>query len=154
MKQNVMIRKATLNDIPSIQETIKPYAVRGEMLPRTLNDLYEHIRDFSVYEKGNRVLGVAALAISWENIAEIRSLAILENSLSLGIGSALVKYCLEEARSLNVKKVFVLTYTSEFFKKIGFHPIDKEDLPQKIWKDCVNCSKFPACDEQALIMEL
>ncbi|HJP18368.1 MAG TPA: N-acetyltransferase [Nitrospinota bacterium] len=154
MKQNVMIRKATLNDIPSIQETIKPYAVRGEMLPRTLNDLYEHIRDFSVYEKGNRVLGVAALAISWENIAEIRSLAILENSLSIGIGSALVKYCLEEARSLNVKKVFVLTYTSEFFKKIGFHPIDKEDLPQKIWKDCVNCSKFPACDEQALIMEL
>ena len=149
-----MIRKATLNDIPSIQETIKPYAVRGEMLPRTLNDLYEHIRDFSVYEKGNRVLGVAALAISWENIAEIRSLAILENSLSIGIGSALVKYCLEEARSLNVKKVFVLTYTSEFFKKIGFHPIDKEDLPQKIWKDCVNCSKFPACDEQALIMEL
>jgi amino-acid N-acetyltransferase len=154
MKQNVMIRKATLNDIPSIQETIKPYAVRGEMLPRTLNDLYEHIRDFSVYEKGNRVLGVAALAISWENIAEIRSLAILENSLSIGIGSALVKYCLEEARSLNVKKVFVLTYTSEFCKKIGFHPIDKEDLPQKIWKDCVNCSKFPACDEQALIMEL
>ena len=154
MKQNVMIRKATLNDIPSIQETIKPYAVRGEMLPRTLNDLYEHIRDFSVYEKGNRVLGVAALAISWENIAEIRSLAILENSLSIGIGSALVKYCLEEARSLNVKKVFVLTYTSEFFKKIGFHPIDKEDLPQKIWKDCVNCSKFPACDEQALIIEL
>ena len=154
MKQNVMIRKATLNDIPSIQETIKPYAVRGEMLPRTLNDLYEHIRDFSVYEKGNGVLGVAALALSWENIAEIRSLAILENRLSLGIGSALVKYCLEEARSLYVKKVFVLTYTAEFFKKIGFHPIDKEDLPQKIWKDCVNCSKFPACDEQALIMEL
>ena len=149
-----MIRKATLNDIPFIQETIKPYAERGEMLSRTLNDLYEHIRDFSVYEKGNRVLGVAALAISWENIAEIRSLAILENSLSIGIGSALVKYCLEEARSLNVKKVFVLTYTSEFFKKIGFHPIDKEDLPQKIWKDCVNCSKFPACDEQALIIEL
>ena len=154
MKQNIMIRKATLNDIPSIQETIKPYAVRGEMLPRTLNDLYEHIRDFSVYENGNRVLGVAALAVSWENIGEIRSLAILENSLSLGIGSALVKYCLEEARSLNVKKVFVLTYTSEFFEKLGFHPIDKEDLPQKIWKDCINCSKFPACDEQALIIEL
>ncbi len=149
-----MIRKATLNDIPSIQETIKPYAERGEMLSRTLNDLYEHIRDFSVYEKGNEVLGVAALAVSWENIAEIRSLAILENSLSAGIGSALVKYCLEEARLLHVKKVFVLTYTVEFFKKAGFHPIDKEDLPQKIWKDCVNCSKFPACDEQALIIEL
>jgi amino-acid N-acetyltransferase len=124
------------------------------MLSRTLNDLYEHIRDFSVYEKDNGVHGVAALAVSWENIAEIRSLAILENSLSLGIGSALVKYCLEEARLLYVKKVFVLTYTAEFFKKIGFHPIDKEDLPQKIWKDCVNCSKFPVCDEQALIIEL
>lgn len=149
-----MIRKATLKDIPSIQETIKPYADRSEMLPRTLNDLFEHIRDFSLYEKENKILGVAALSISWENIAEIRSLAILEDSLSLGIGSTLVKYCLKEARSLHAKQVFVLTYTPEFFEKLGFHQIDKEDLPQKIWKDCINCSKFPACDEQALIIEV
>ena len=149
-----MIRKATINDIPSIQETVKPYAEKGEMLPRTLNDLYEHIRDFSVYEKDNRILGVTALAVSWENIAEIRSLAVREDSLSLGIGSALVEYCLKEAGSLHIKKVFVLTYISEFFVKLGFHPIDKEDLPQKIWKDCINCSKFPACDEQAVMIEL
>ncbi len=149
-----MIRKATINDIPSIQETVKPYAEKGEMLPRTLNDLYEHIRDFSVYEKDNRILGVTALAVSWENIAEIRSLAVREENLSLGIGSALVEYCLKEAGSLQIKKVFVLTYISEFFVKLGFHPIDKEDLPQKIWKDCINCSKFPACDEQAVMIEL
>ncbi|MDP6624954.1 MAG: N-acetyltransferase [Nitrospinota bacterium] len=149
-----MIRKATINDIPSIQETVKPYAEKGEMLPRTLNDLYEHIRDFSVYEKDNRILGVTALAVSWENIAEIRSLAVREENLSLGIGSALVEYCLKEAGSLQIKKVFVLTYISDFFVKLGFHPIDKEDLPQKIWKDCINCSKFPACDEQAVMIEL
>ena len=149
-----MIRKATINDIPSIQETVKPYAEKGEMLPRTLNDLYEHIRDFSVYEKDNRILGVTALAVSWENIAEIRSLAVREENLSLGIGSALVEYCLKEAGSLQIKKVFVLTYISEFFVKLGFPPIDKEDLPQKIWKDCINCSKFPACDEQAVMIEL
>ena len=149
-----MIRKATINDIPSIQETVKPYAEKGEMLPRTLNDLYEHIRDFSVYEKDNRIRGVTALAVSWENIAEIRSLAVREENLSLGIGSALVEYCLKEAGSLQIKKVFVLTYISEFFVKLGFHPIDKEDLPQKIWKDCINCSKFPACDEQAVMIEL
>ena len=149
-----MIRKATVDDIPSIQKTIKPYADRGDMLTRTLNDLYEHIRDFSVYEKDNRILGVTALAVSWENIAEIRSLAVREENLSLGIGSALVEYCLKEAGSLQIKKVFVLTYISEFFVKLGFHPIDKEDLPQKIWKDCINCSKFPACDEQAVMIEL
>lgn len=149
-----MIRKATARDISLIQEIIKPYADDEKMLPRTLNDLYEHIRDFSVYEKDTKMLGVVALHVSWEDIAEIRSLAIRKDSLSLGIGTALVKYCLEEAGSLNVKKVFVLTYTSKYFEKLGFQPIEKEKLPQKIWKDCVNCSKFPSCDEQALIIEL
>ncbi len=149
-----MIRKASANDVALIQEIIKPYADRGEMLPRSLNDLYENMRDFSVYEKDNKVLGVVALHVSWKDIAEIRSLAIREGSLSSGVGSALVKYCLEEARSLQLKKTFVLTYSSEFFEKLGFSPVEKEKLPHKIWKDCVSCSKFPACDEQALIMEL
>lgn len=149
-----MIRNVTIKDITFIQEIIKPYADRGLMLPRSLNDLYEFIRDFSVYEKDNKVLGVAALHVSWEDIAEIRSLAIREDSLSIGIGSALVKNCIEEARSLNIKKVFVLTYTDKFFTKLGFQMIDKEKLPQKIWKDCANCVKFPSCDEKALIIEI
>ena len=149
-----MIRKASANDVGLIQEIIKPYADRGEMLPRSLNDLYENIRDFSVYEKDNKVLGVVALHVSWKDIAEIRSLAIREESLSSGVGSALVKYCLEEARFLQLKKTFVLTYSSGFFEKLGFSPVEKEKLPHKIWKDCVSCSKFPACDEQALIMGL
>ena len=151
---NNMIRKAFANDVSLIQEIIKPYADRGEMLPRSLNDLYENIRDFSVYEKDNKVLGVVALHVSWEDIAEIRSLAIREGSLFSGVGSALVKYCLEEARSLHLKKAFVLTYSTGFFQKLGFSPVEKENLPHKIWKDCISCSKFPACDEQALIMEL
>ncbi len=151
---NGMIRKASANDVALIQEIIKPYADRGEMLPRSLNDLYENMRDFSVYEKDNKVLGVVALHVSWKDIAEIRSLAIREESLFSGVGSALVKYCLEEARSLQLKKTFVLTYSSEFFEKLGFSPVEKEKLPHKIWKNCVSCSKFPACDEQALIMEL
>lgn len=150
----VMIRKATTRDFSLIQEIIKPYADSGKMLPRTLNDLYEHLRDFSVYEKNNEILGVAALHVSWVDIAEIRSLAIREDSLSTGIGSALIKDCLENARSLHIQKVFVLTYTSEFFKKLGFIQIDKEELPQKIWKECIHCSKFPSCDEQAFIIEL
>ncbi len=149
-----MIRKATLKDISFILEIIKPYADSGKMLPRPLNDLYEHIRDFSVYDKDNTILGIVALHVSWQDIAEIRSLAIREGSVSFGIGTALTKFCLEEARSLNVNKVFVLTYTPEFFKKLGFKPIEKEKLPQKIWMDCVKCSKFPSCDEQALITEL
>ena len=150
---NNMIRKAFANDVSLIQEIIKPYSDRGEMLPRSLNDLYGNLRDFSVYEKDHKVLGVVALHVSWEDIAEIRSLAIREGSLFSGVGSALVKFCLEEAKSLQLKKTFVLTYSSGFFEKLGFSPIEKEKLPHKIWKDCISCSKFPACDEQALIKE-
>lgn len=149
-----MIRKATVKDVPTIQQIIKPYADEGKMLPRTLNELYERIRNFSLFEKDNKVLGVVALAVSWENIAEVRSLAIVQDNLSQGIGTALVNHCLKEARSFDIKKVFVLTYTLDFFIKAGFRIINKEELPQKIWKDCINCSKFPSCDEQALIIEL
>lgn len=149
-----MIRKATVRDISLILEIIKPYSEQGKMLPRSSHDLYENIRDFSVYEKGNKILGVVALHVSWKDMAEIRSIAISEDSFSFGIGTALAKFCLEEAKSLHVKKVFALTYSDKFFKKLGFKPIEKEKLPQKIWMDCVNCTKFPSCDEQALILEL
>ncbi len=150
----LMIRKATAQDVSDIHALIKPYADDGVMLLRTMSDLYDNIRDFSVYSKNKKILGVAALHVSWKDIAEIRSLVIRKSSFSRGIGSALVKHCLEEARSLDVKKVFVLTYIAEFFKKQGFEFIEKEKLPQKIWKDCATCSKFPSCDEQAFIIEL
>ncbi len=147
------VRKALVSDIKSIHRLINEFAKKGEMLPRSLNELYENIRDFFIAEENNEIKGVCALHILWEDLAEIRSLAVKKDSQKKGIGSLLVKKCLNEAKKLEVKKVFVLTYIPEFFKKIGFKELDKSKLPQKIWGDCIRCPKFPECDEVALIYE-
>jgi amino-acid N-acetyltransferase len=149
-----MIRKARLTDVKSIQTLVNQYADAGQMLPRTLNELYEHMRDFSVYEEEGALVGVCALHISWDGLAEIRSLAVRQDHVNRGIGSELVRQCLSEASSLQVKQVFVLTYQDGFFRKIGFTDVDKKELPHKIWTDCLNCVKFPNCDESALIIRI
>jgi amino-acid N-acetyltransferase len=149
-----MIRKAKLTDVKAIQTLVNQYADSGQMLPRTLNELYEHLRDFHIYEENGSLQGVCALHVSWEGLAEIRSLAVRSDSVKNGIGSKLVRHCLEEAVQLEVARVFVLTYQDVFFKKLGFAVVDKKDLPHKIWTDCLNCVKFPNCDEIALAMNL
>ncbi len=149
-----MIRKAKLSDVKTIQTLVNQYADSGQMLPRALNELYENLRDFSVYEKEGALLGVCALHISWDGLAEIRSLAVGRDAVHRGIGTALVRQCLSEAASLQVKQVFVLTYQDGFFRKIGFSDVDKKELPHKIWTDCLNCVKFPNCDESALIIQI
>lgn len=149
-----MIRKAKLTDVKSIQSLVNQYADSGQMLPRTLNELYEHMRDFSVYEEGGALIGACALHISWDGIAELRSLAVRQDRNKSGIGSRLVRHCLQEASDLLVHRVFVLTYQDGFFRKLGFTDIDKKELPHKIWTDCLNCVKFPNCDETALIINL
>ncbi len=152
MKRN--FRKAVASDVEPIQFLINEYAKKGLLLPRSLNSVFEHLRDFWVCEEEKEILGVCALSIAWDNLAEIRSLAVKEGRTGQGIGSELVKRCLEEAKSLGIKKVFTLTYQIEFFKKLGFRIIDKEQLPQKIWRDCINCVKFPNCDETAMEIEI
>jgi amino-acid N-acetyltransferase len=124
------------------------------MLPRPLSELYESMRDFTVCEYNGTILGVCALHIIWEDLAEVRSLAVDRGYQKLGIGRTLVKRCLKEAKELGLKRVFALTYNPEFFKKIGFVDIDKSSLPQKIWGDCLRCHKFPECDEHAVIINL
>jgi len=149
-----MIRKATLNDVKAIQSLINQYAETGQMLPRTLNELYEHLRDFHLYEDNGSLAGVCALHVSWEGLAEIRSLAVRSDRVKRGIGAELVRKCLAEANELNVKRVFVLTYQAGFFRKLGFADVDKKELPHKIWTDCLNCVKFPNCDESALVINI
>ena len=149
-----MIRKATLTDVKTIQSLVNQYADTGQMLPRTLNELYENMRDFSVCEEQGNLIGVCALHISWDGLAEIRSLAVQRDRARKGIGTALVRQCLLEAGSLGVKRVFVLTYQEGFFRKLGFKDVDKKELPHKIWTDCLNCVKFPDCDESALIIDI
>ena len=149
-----MIRKARITDVKAIQLLVNQYAESGQMLPRSLNELYEHLRDFSVFEEKGSLIGACALHLSWDGLAEIRSLAVRQENIKHGIGSELVRHCLLEAAQLEVERVFVLTYQDGFFRKLGFIDVDKKELPHKIWTDCLNCIKFPNCDESALIITI
>ena len=149
-----MIRKATIKDVKRIQKLVKFYAKRDEMLPRSLNELYENIRDFFIFEQNGKVAGCCALHICWEDLGEIKSLAVVKSKHGRGIGKKLLTACLEDAARLKLKKIFALTYKPAYFKKFGFKEIDKANLPHKIWIDCIKCVKFPDCDEIALIKEL
>ena len=148
-----MIRKATIKDIKSIHELLHEYGKKEELLARPLSELYDHVRDFSVYEEPSNanIIGCCALQFCWEDLAEIRSLAVHPDHLKKNIGSKLTDTALDEARSFNIAKVFTLTYKPDFFKKFGFVQIKKSELPLKIWSDCIICVKFPDCDEIAML---
>lgn len=145
------VEKARISDIPQIHKLINDYAKKGDMLARPLSELYEDIRDFIVIKEGDRVVGCAALHVSWSDLAEIRSVAVAEDCQKHGLGAKLVADCLEEAGKLGIKTVFCFTYRPEFFKRHSFVDIDKMELPRKVWTDCLRCPKFPNCDETALI---
>jgi len=149
-----MIRKATVRDIDSIQELINFYAEKDKMLPRSLNELYENIRDFFVYEKDGKVLGCAALHVAWEDLAEIKSLAVAESKQKKKIGSMLVESVFEDARNLKVKRIFALTYLPTFFERFGFKKVAHSKLPHKIWSECIKCVKFPDCEELAMVIDI
>ena len=152
--QKAVLRKATPKDAVKIQELVNYYAKEGLLLPLSLNKIYDNIRDFWVYSTEEDILGCAALHVVWEDLAEIRSLAVKENFRGKGIGKKLIELCLSEAKELGIKRVFVLTYQVPFFKKLGFKEIDKSHLPHKVWTDCLHCPKFPKCDETAMVKRL
>jgi amino-acid N-acetyltransferase len=149
-----MIRKARMADVKTIQQLIAEYAKKGDMLPRSLSDIYENLRDYFVYaENGGEVVGSAAIHIMWEDLAEVRSLAVKGDRMRKGVGTQLVEACVSEAIMLGITRVFALTYKPAFFEKLGFRQVDKAELPHKIWSDCLKCSKFPDCDEIALVAD-
>ncbi|MCK4536082.1 MAG: N-acetyltransferase [Desulfuromonadales bacterium] len=149
-----MIRKAALSDTQAIHQLLFGFAKDGLVLPRSLAEIYEAIRDFHVFVEDGRIVGVVALSIYWEDLAEVRSLAVDADYGGRGIGRKLVQACLDEARQLGIGQVFALTYQPVFFGKLGFAQIEKSELPQKIWRDCMKCAKFPDCDELAFSFEL
>jgi amino-acid N-acetyltransferase len=149
-----VIRKATVEDVKQIQKLVNYYAKRERMLPRSLNELYESIRNFFVYVEGKKIYGCCALNIDWEDLAEIKSLAVAVSRTKKGIGSKLLQECLKDAKKLKVKKVFALTYVPEFFRQFGFELIDKKELPHKIWSECIKCMYFPGCKEIAMMREI
>ena len=149
-----MIRKAQISDVKEIQKLLMKYASQGDMLSRSLSELYESLRDFYVFEHDGALLGTAALHIVWDDLAEVRSVAVAEEAGRKGIGSQLVQACIDEARQIGLKRIFCLTYKPDFFAKLGFRLVDKSELPQKVWGDCIKCVKFPDCDENAMILDL
>lgn len=152
-----MIRKAKIADIKTIHKILNQYADKGVLLPRPLSELYDHLRDFVVLSEdgeGEKVLGICALGICWDDLAEIRSLAVIEEGRGKDYGRRLVEACLQEARSLGLQRVFALTYAVHFFAKMGFRVVEKSTLPHKVWGDCLKCPKFPECDETAMLLEL
>ncbi|WP_321494150.1 N-acetyltransferase [uncultured Desulfobacter sp.] len=152
-----MIRKALIHDVVPIHALLQSYAQKGELLGRPLSNLYDHLRDFWVYEDDHTgiITGCAALAFCWEDIAEIRSVAVKEGYQGQKIGSALTERCIQEAFYFRLKTLFALTYRPTFFERFGFAITEKEKLPMvKIWAGCLDCVKFPDCDEIAMIKQL
>jgi amino-acid N-acetyltransferase len=148
------IKKANIRDVKAIHSLINKFAKKVDMLPRSLNEIYENIRDYFICKDNERVIAVASLHILWEDLAEIRSVAVAKEYQGQGVGKKLVKNCLNEAQNLGINKVFALTYHPEYFKELGFEDIDKNDLPHKIWGDCLKCPKFPDCNEVAVIKKI
>jgi len=134
-----------------MHKLINYFADKGEMLARPLSEIYENIRDYFVVREGERVIACAALHVNWSDLAEIKSVAVAEDSQRKGIGDHLIEACLKEAKKLGLPTVFCLTYKPAFFERFGFSQVDKMELPRKVWIECYRCPKFPNCDEVALI---
>ena len=149
-----MIRKARLTDVTVMKQIISAYSKDELMLPRSLSEMYENIRDYYVYEIDGEVVGCCALHIVWEDLAEVLALAVKPECSRKGVGTKLVSACLKEAKDLSIKEVFALTYVPDFFKTLNFEIVDKNSLPRKIWSGCVRCPKFPDCNEIAVLRSI
>lgn len=148
------VEKANISDVGQMHRLINYFADKDEMLPRPLSEIYENIRDYFVVGHGDRMVGCAALHVMWSDIAEVKSVAVTEESQRQGVGSLLVEACLREAVIIGLPTVFCLTYKPAFFERFGFSQIDKMELPRKVWTECYHCPKFPDCGEVALIYSL
>ncbi|MDD4923565.1 MAG: N-acetyltransferase [Dehalococcoidales bacterium] len=144
------VEKARIGDVGKIHKMVNHFAANGQMLPRSLSEIYENIRDYFVVRENDEVVACVALHVNWEDLAEVKSIAVTEEYQKHGVGEKLVESCLDEAKELGIPTVFCLTYVPDFFVKCGFELVDKKELPHKVWGECYRCRKFPDCDESAL----
>ncbi len=169
MGSNLIIRPAIVQDVPTMAEIVNSFASTGQMLPRSQHSLYQNIRDFYVVETAPRhgpegrgaetaldakIIACGALHVVWADMGEIRSLAVAKGWERQGVGRWLVETLMVEARRLGLPRVFALTYQQGFFAKLGFQVVPRDSLPHKIWGDCLDCPKFPNCDEIAMALDI
>ncbi|MCX6695950.1 MAG: N-acetyltransferase [Candidatus Altiarchaeota archaeon] len=150
----MVIRKASLGDVDQMKTLIDFYASKSRMLPRSLSYIYEHVREYTVCKEGELVIGCCALHVTWRDLAEVKSLAVDPRYMNKGVGKDLLFAALKEAKEMGINEVFTLTLESEFFLKNGFKKTSKEKLPMKIWGECIQCNKYPNCDEEALVYKI
>jgi amino-acid N-acetyltransferase len=148
------IRPAAIADVPYIHHLLETYAAKGNLLPRTMSELYRHLRDFFVIEIDGKVAAIGALEIFTEDLGEVRSLVVGEEYERRGLGSLMVQRITAEARRIGLRRLMALTYVPQFFHKLGFKTVAMETLPEKVWGVCVKCYKYNNCDEVAVLLEL
>jgi amino-acid N-acetyltransferase len=151
---DMKLRRARIGDVPAIQRLINTFAEQGEMLPRALNELYENLRDYMVVTADEEVVGCCALHVTWEDLAEVKGLAVRAEFRGQDMGAQLVEACLDDARSLSLPRIFVLTYIPAYFARFGFREVEKSELPHKVWSECIRCPKFPDCGEVGMVLDL
>ncbi len=149
-----MVRKPKLTEIVAMKQLLDQAAADGQVLSRNLAEMFENARDFHVYVDDSGVVGLAALHIDLIDLAEVRSLVVRKGQRGSGIGRLLVEAAIEEARQLNIARVYTFTRIPDFFQRIGFSIVDRAELPYKAFKDCLKCPLFPGCDETALLKQL
>jgi amino-acid N-acetyltransferase len=155
--QKTVIRKARLTDVNEMFRVINYYAEKQLMLPKTQLQLFENLRDYSVAVdtgKPGQILACGALHIYWENLAEVRAVAVAPGNAHRGVGTALVEKLLDEAREMEIEQVFVFTYEPKFFGRFGFIQVEHRAMPLKVYNECFNCPKFNKCDELAMVLHL
>jgi amino-acid N-acetyltransferase len=155
--QQPTVQKARLSDVNEIFRIVNYYAERQQMLPKTQLQLYENLRDYSIAvgtSTSNPVLGCGALHIYWENLAEIRALAVAPEMTHRGVGTALVERLLDEARELEIEQIFLFTYEPRFFARFGFIQVEHRTMPLKVYNECFHCPKFNKCDELAMVLHI
>lgn len=148
------VRPAAIGDVLYIHHLLEIYANQGNLLPRTMSELYRHLRDFFVIEAEGKVVACGALEIFTDDLGEVRSLVVDDAFKGQGLGRQLVERIAEEARAIGLKRLMALTYVAPFFHKLGFKTVPKETLPEKVWSVCVKCYKFNNCDETAVLLDL
>ena len=149
-----VVRKPSVAEMAEVQALVEKAAQAGAVLPRTEEEYYEHLRDFLVYADEHGVGGCCALHLDMATLAEIRSLVVRPDLRGAGVGRKLLEACMEEARALGIARVYALTRVPALFVKLGFHEVDKRELPHQVYKDCVRCPLFPGCDESAMVRDL
>lgn len=153
--EQIIIRKARVKDVPQVFKLVNQMArIKGNMLPRSMWELYEHVRDFVVAVDGDRVMGTCSLHIFWEDLAEVRSLAVDNEYQGQGWGEQLMRVIIQDAKEVGILRLFTLTTIPAFFEKFGFQISNKDELHQKTWSECHKCPKFTSCDETALVLDV